>query len=174
MPGLACCLHPAVAHWLSLSLLQERLAWWVSQGGCCSVTVSDPDTVRVTATHGQHCLSSLPLRMGEEPRGPEGSGGSMVLGAVKAKLLHRAKQYCLWVLALLYWWWPACLTPPLCYRLVFGMLYPAYASYKAVKTKNIREYVSMRGRETLVQVGQEKGGHLGGRGHKGIIHVNQK
>ncbi|XP_027405637.1 receptor expression-enhancing protein 4 isoform X1 [Bos indicus x Bos taurus] len=26
-------------------------------------------------------------------------------------------------------------------RLVFGMLYPAYASYKAVKTKNIREYV---------------------------------
>lgn len=28
-------------------------------------------------------------------------------------------------------------------RLVFGMLYPAYASYKAVKTKNIREYVSV-------------------------------
>uniref|UniRef100_K7FHK8 Receptor expression-enhancing protein n=1 Tax=Pelodiscus sinensis TaxID=13735 RepID=K7FHK8_PELSI len=27
------------------------------------------------------------------------------------------------------------------FRLVFGMLYPAYASYKAVKTKNIREYV---------------------------------
>ncbi|XP_027489177.1 receptor expression-enhancing protein 4-like, partial [Corapipo altera] len=26
-------------------------------------------------------------------------------------------------------------------RLVFGMLYPAYASYKAVKAKNIREYV---------------------------------
>ncbi|KFP61564.1 Receptor expression-enhancing protein 4, partial [Cariama cristata] len=26
-------------------------------------------------------------------------------------------------------------------RLVFGTLYPAYASYKAVKTKNIREYV---------------------------------
>lgn len=40
------------------------------------------------------------------------------------------------------------LTLPLCFggcfsRLVFGMLYPAYASYKAVKTKNIREYVSM-------------------------------
>lgn len=37
---------------------------------------------------------------------------------------------------------------PLCFsgcssRLVFGMLYPAYASYKAVKTKNIREYVSV-------------------------------
>ncbi|KAI2549187.1 REEP4 isoform 1, partial [Pan troglodytes] len=27
--------------------------------------------------------------------------------------------------------------------LVFGMLCPAYASYKAVKTKNIREYVSV-------------------------------
>ena len=28
-------------------------------------------------------------------------------------------------------------------RLVFGLLYPAYASYKAVKTKNIKEYVSI-------------------------------
>lgn len=27
-------------------------------------------------------------------------------------------------------------------RLVFGTLYPAYASYKAVKTKNVKEYVS--------------------------------
>ena len=34
-------------------------------------------------------------------------------------------------------------TRPLFSRLVFGMLYPAYASYKAVKTKNIREYVSV-------------------------------
>ncbi|TFK08241.1 DPH3-like protein [Platysternon megacephalum] len=65
----------------------------------------------------------------------------MVLEAVKAKLRSRARQCCFSLLALLYLWWPAFLTPSLCYRLVFGMLYPAYASYKAVKTKNIREYV---------------------------------
>ena len=31
------------------------------------------------------------------------------------------------------------------FRLVFGTLYPAYASYKAVRTKNVKEYVSMLG-----------------------------
>ncbi|XP_066495490.1 receptor expression-enhancing protein 4 isoform X1 [Tiliqua scincoides] len=65
----------------------------------------------------------------------------MVLEAVKAKALRYGKRSCLWLLAGLYRWWPACLTLPFRYRLVFGMLYPAYASYKAVKTKNIREYV---------------------------------
>ena len=35
-------------------------------------------------------------------------------------------------------------------RLVFGLLYPAYASYKAVKTKNIKEYVSNRLRGKVV------------------------
>lgn len=37
--------------------------------------------------------------------------------------------------------WPsnhACLP-----RLIFGTLYPAYSSYKAVKTKNVKEYVSV-------------------------------
>lgn len=28
------------------------------------------------------------------------------------------------------------------YRLVFGTLYPAYASYKAVRTASVKEYVS--------------------------------
>lgn len=28
-------------------------------------------------------------------------------------------------------------------RLIFGTLYPAYSSYKAVKTKNVKEYVSV-------------------------------
>ncbi|KAH0623014.1 hypothetical protein JD844_030899, partial [Phrynosoma platyrhinos] len=65
----------------------------------------------------------------------------MVLEALKAKALRQAKRYGLWLLAGLYRCWPECLTPPFRYRLVFGMLYPAYASYKAVKTKNIREYV---------------------------------
>lgn len=30
----------------------------------------------------------------------------------------------------------------LSYRLVFGTLYPAYSSYKAVKSKDVKEYVS--------------------------------
>lgn len=28
------------------------------------------------------------------------------------------------------------------YRLIFGTLYPSYASYKAIKNKDIKEYVS--------------------------------
>ena len=31
-----------------------------------------------------------------------------------------------------------------CFRLTFGTLYPAYRSYKAVKTKDVREYVSWK------------------------------
>lgn len=73
---------------------------------------------------------------------PSGSGAGMVLEGLKAKLRRWGRRLCCSLLLLLYVRWPACLTPPLRYRLVFGMLYPAYASYKAVKTKNIREYVS--------------------------------
>ncbi|KAJ8952887.1 hypothetical protein NQ318_006503 [Aromia moschata] len=31
------------------------------------------------------------------------------------------------------------------FRLLFGTLYPAYASYKAVRTKNVKEYVRLLG-----------------------------
>lgn len=29
------------------------------------------------------------------------------------------------------------------FRLLFGTLYPCYASYKAIRTKNVKEYVSI-------------------------------
>lgn len=41
------------------------------------------------------------------------------------------------------------------FRLVFGNLYPAYASYKAVRTKNVKEYVSIFFSTSSSQIEQE-------------------
>lgn len=66
----------------------------------------------------------------------------MVLGALKAGTLRCGRRAWLALLAGAYRTWPACLTPPFRYRLLLGTLYPAYASYKAVRNKDVREYVS--------------------------------
>ncbi|XP_034286580.1 receptor expression-enhancing protein 4 isoform X2 [Pantherophis guttatus] len=65
----------------------------------------------------------------------------MVLSSLKAATLRSGRRACLALLAGAYRGWPACLTPPFRYRLLLGTLYPAYASYKAVRNKDVREYV---------------------------------
>lgn len=35
------------------------------------------------------------------------------------------------------------------FRLVFGILYPAYNSYKAIRTKNVKEYVRWMSKSIL-------------------------
>ncbi|XP_076644559.1 uncharacterized protein LOC143354395 [Halictus rubicundus] len=66
----------------------------------------------------QFCADKMPKRVS--------LGGLGVLAALMVFVLPRTITY-----VLLY---------PI-FRLVFGNLYPAYASYKAVRTKNVKEYV---------------------------------
>ncbi|XP_026571046.1 receptor expression-enhancing protein 4-like [Pseudonaja textilis] len=65
----------------------------------------------------------------------------MALESLKAATLRSGRRALLALLAGAYRGWPACLTPPFRYRLLLGTLYPAYASYKAVRNKDVREYV---------------------------------
>ncbi|XP_026540576.1 receptor expression-enhancing protein 4 [Notechis scutatus] len=65
----------------------------------------------------------------------------MALDSLKAATLRSGRRALLALLAGAYRGWPACLTPPFRYRLLLGTLYPAYASYKAVRNKDVREYV---------------------------------
>lgn len=39
--------------------------------------------------------------------------------------------------------WLQCSMLTFLFRVVFGTLYPAYSSYKAVKSKDVKEYVSI-------------------------------
>lgn len=71
----------------------------------------------------QFCADKMPKRVSMD--------GLRILAVLMVIVLPRTITYLLYPI----------------FRLVFGNLYPAYASYKAVRTKNVKEYVSIRGRE---------------------------
>lgn len=61
---------------------------------------------------------------------------SVLLNVSNPLLLARKKHFsCFLLISLKH---DCCIS----YRLIFGTLYPAYSSYKAVKSKDVREYVS--------------------------------
>ena len=78
---------------------------------------------RIVAQHSMawvhNCLEKLPIRLTLNNLG--------IMAVILAILMPRPFTYMI--------------VYPI-FRLVFGTLYPAYASYKAVRTKNVKEYVS--------------------------------